>query len=80
MFESRVLRRIFGPKGDEVLGEWRTLRIEQLNDFYTSQNVIGVIESRRMRWADHVARMGNRRHAYWVLVGNPDGQGPLGRP
>jgi len=54
--------------------------IEQLNNFYTSQNVIGVIESRRMRWADHVARMGNRRHAYRVLVGNPGGQGPLGRP
>jgi hypothetical protein len=75
-----VLRRIFGPKRDEVLGEWRTLHIEQLNDLYTSQNNIRVIESRRMRLADHVARMRNRRRAYRDLVGNPDGQGPLGRP
>ena len=80
MFENRMLRRKFGPKRDEVLGEWRTLHMEQLNDFYTSQNVIRGIESRRIRWADHVACMGNRRRAYRVLDGNPDGQRPLGRP
>ena len=80
MFENRVLRRIFGPKRDEVLGEWRTLHIEELNDICISQNVLRVIESRRMRWVDEVARMGNRRLAYRVLVGNLDGQRPLGRP
>jgi hypothetical protein len=68
VFENRVLRRKFGPNRDEVLEEWRTLHIEQLNDFYTSQNVIRVIESRRMKWADHVTCMGNRRRAYRVLV------------
>ena len=80
VFENRVLRRIFGPKRDEVLGEWRTLHIEELNDICISQNVLRVIESRRMRWVDEVARMGNRRLAYRVLVGNLDGQRPLGRP
>jgi hypothetical protein len=58
VFENRLLRRIFGPKRDEVTREWRTLHIEQLNDFCTSQNVIWVIKSRRLGWADHVARMG----------------------
>jgi hypothetical protein len=60
VFENRVLRRIFGPKRDEVTGEWRRLHKEELNDLYSSQNIIRVIKSRRMRWAGHVARMGKR--------------------
>jgi hypothetical protein len=79
VFENRVLRRIFGPKRDEVTGEWRRLHNEELNDLYSSTN-IRVIKSRRMRWAEHVARMGDRRGAYWVLVGRPEGMRPLGRP
>ena len=60
MFQNRVLRRIFGPKGDEVTSEWRKLRNEELNDLYCSPNIVRVIKSRRMRWAGHVARMGGR--------------------
>ena len=58
VFENRVLRRIFGPKRDEVTGEWRTLHNEELNDLYCSPNIVRVIKSRRMRWVGHVARMG----------------------
>jgi hypothetical protein len=65
VFENRVLRRIFGPKRDKATGEWRRLRNEELNDLYSSRNIIGVIKSRRMRWAGHVARMGKRE----VLTG-----------
>jgi hypothetical protein len=79
-FENRVLRGIFGPKRDEVTGEWRRLHIEELNDLYSSPTIIRVIRSRRMRWAGHVARMGEGRGAYRILVGRPEGRRPLGRP
>jgi len=72
-FENRVLGRIFGPKRDEVTGEWRKLHIEELNDLYFSPNIFRVIKSRRMRWARHVARMKEGRGVYKVLVGNPEG-------
>ena len=79
MFESMVLRRIFGPKRDEVTGEWRKLHNEELHDLY-SPNIVRLIKSRRMRWAGHVARMGEWRGVYRVLVGEPEGKRPLGRP
>jgi len=78
--ENMVLRRIFGPRRDEVTGEWRRLHNEDLNDLYTSRNIVRVMKSRRMRWAGHVARMGEERGAYKVLVGKPEGRRPLGRP
>jgi hypothetical protein len=68
----------FGPKRDEVTGEWRRLHNEELNDLYSSPNIIRVIKSRRMRWARHVARMGEGRGAYRVLVGRHEGRRPLG--
>jgi hypothetical protein len=77
---NRVLRRIFGPKGNEATGKWRRLHNEELNDLYLSPNIIRVIKSRRMRWAEHVARMGEKRGAYRILVGRPEGRRPLGRP
>jgi hypothetical protein len=80
VFENRVLRRIFGPKKDGVIGEWKRLHNEELNDLYSSPNIIRVIKSRRMRWAGHVARMGEGRGAYRILVGRPEGRRPLGRP
>jgi hypothetical protein len=80
VFENRVPRRIFGPKRDEVTGEWRRLHNEELNNLYSSPNIIRVIKSRRMRWAGHVARMGEGRGAYRILVGRPEGRRPLGRP
>jgi hypothetical protein len=80
VFENRVLRRIFGPKRDEVTGEWRRLHNEELNDLYPSPNIIRVTKSRRMRWAGHVARMVEGRGAYRILVGRPEGRRPLGRP
>ena len=67
--KNRVLRRIFGPKRDEVIGEWRKLQYEELNDLYSS-NIIRVIKSRRIRWVGHVACMGERRGVHRVLVGN----------
>jgi len=79
VFENRVLRGIFGPKWDEVTGEWRKLHNEELNDLYCSPNIVRVITSRRMRWARHVARMGERRGVYRVLMGKPEGKRPLGR-
>jgi len=69
VFEKRVLRRIFRPKKDELTREWRKLHNEELNDMYSSSNIIRVIKSRRMRWAGHVTRMGERRGLYRVLVG-----------
>jgi hypothetical protein len=66
VFKNRVLRRIFGPKRDGVIGEWRRLNNEELNDLYSSPNIIGVIKSRRMRWAGHVARMSEGRGAYRI--------------
>jgi hypothetical protein len=80
LFENRVLRRIFGPKRDEVTGDWRRLHNEELNDLYSSPNIIRVIRSRRMRWAGYVARTGEGRGAYRILVGRPEGRRPLGRP
>jgi len=78
LFENMVLRRIFGPRRDEVTGEWRRLHNEELNDLYCSPNIVRVIKSRRMRWAGHVARKGEERGAYRVLVGKPEGRRPLG--
>ena len=80
MFEKRVLRRIFGPKRDEITGEWRKLHKEELNDLYSSPNTVWVRKSRRMRWAGHVAHMLERRGVHRVLVGKPEGKRPLGRP
>ena len=80
VFENMVLWRIFGSRSDEVTGEWRRLHNEELNDLYSSPNIVRVIKSRRMRWAGHVASMGEERGAYRVLVGKPEGKRPLGRP
>ena len=80
MFENRVLRRILGPKRDEVIGEWRKLHNEELSDLYSSPNIVWVIKSRRMRWAGRAARMSERRGLYRVLLGKPEGKRPLGIP
>ena len=79
LFENRVLRKIFDPKRDEVIGEWRRLHNKGLYDLYTSPKIIPVIKSQRIRWARHVACMGARRSAYRVLVVRPDGKHPLRR-
>jgi len=75
-----VLRRIFGPRRDEVMGEWRRWHNEELNDLYSSPNNVWVIKSRTMRWAGHVVHMGEEMGVYRVLVGKPEGKRPLGRP
>jgi hypothetical protein len=80
VFENRVLRRIFGPKGNEVTEEWRKLHNAELHNLYSSPDIIRHIKSRRMRWAGHVARMGEERKLYKVLVGKPKGKRPLRRP
>jgi len=80
VFENIVLRRIFGPRRDEVTGEWWRLHNEELNDVYSSPNIVRVIKSRRKRWAGPVARMGEERGVYRVFVGRPEGRRPLGRP
>ena len=75
-----MLRRIFGPKKDEVIGGWRKLHNEELNDLYSSPSIFGVIKSRRMRWAGHAVHMGERSGIYRVLVGKLEGKRPPGRP
>jgi hypothetical protein len=80
VFENRVLRRIFGPKRDEVTGDWRKLHNEELHKLYSSPNIIRMIKSRRMRWAGYVARMGEKRNLYRILVGKSEGKRPVGRP
>jgi hypothetical protein len=80
VFENRVLRRIFGPKRDEVTGGWRKLHNEALHGLYSSPSIVRVIKARRMRCAGYVARMGEVRGAYNILVGRPEGRRPLGRP
>jgi hypothetical protein len=79
VFENRVLRRIFGPKRDEVTGECGKLHNEELHDIYSSPSIIRINKAKRMRWAGHVARM-EKRHAYGFLVGKREGRRPLGRP
>jgi hypothetical protein len=78
--ENRVLRRIFGPKRDEVTGGWRKLHNEELHNVYSSTSIIRMIKSMRMIWTGHVARRGKKRNAYKILVENPEGKRPLGRP
>jgi len=80
VFENMVLRRIFGPRRDEVTGKWRRLNNEELNDLYSSPNIVRVIKSRRVRWAGHVACMGEERGVYKILLGKLEGRRPLGRP
>jgi len=77
---SRQLNKVFGPKRDEVTGEWRKLHNEELNDLYSLPNIVRVVKSRRMTRAGHVARMGEDRGVQRVLVGKPEGKRPLGRP
>jgi hypothetical protein len=79
VFENRVLRRIFGPKRDEVKGEWRKMHSGELHSLYSSPNTIRQMKSRRMRWVGHVACMGEGRNMYRVLMGKPEGERPLGR-
>jgi hypothetical protein len=74
-----VLRRIFGPRRDEVTGEWRKLHNEELHDLYSSPSIIRIMKARRMRWVGHVARIEGKRNAYRLLVGKPEGRRPLGR-
>jgi hypothetical protein len=79
VFENRVLRRVFGPKSDEVTGEWRKLHNEELDVLYSSPNIVREIKSSIMRWVGHVARMGERRSVYRVMVRKPGERRPLGR-
>jgi hypothetical protein len=79
VFQNRVLRRIFGPKKDEVTGEWRKLHNQELRDLYSWSSIIRVIKSRGMRWTGHVTRMGEKRNTYRLLVGKPEGNKPLRR-
>jgi hypothetical protein len=80
VYENRVLRKILWAKRDEVTRERRNLHNEELNDLYSSPNIVWIIKLRRMRGAGHVARMGERRGVYRVLVGKPEGKRPVGRP
>ena len=80
VFENRVMRKVFGAKRDEVAGEWRKLYNEELSDLYSLPSIVQVVKSRRMRWAGHVARMGEGRGVHRVPVGKPEGKRPLGRP
>jgi hypothetical protein len=78
--ENRAMRRIFGPKRDEMTGDWRKLHNEELHNLYSSPNIIRMIKSRRMKWAWHVARVVGKRNAFRILVGKSDGKRPQGRP
>jgi len=80
VFENMVLRRIFGPRRDEITGQWKRWHNEELSDLYSSPNIVQVIKSRKMRWVGHVARMGEKSGLYRVTVGKPEGKRPLGRP
>jgi hypothetical protein len=80
VFENRLLRRIFGPKRDRVTGGWRKLHYKELHNLYSSPSIIRIIKWKRMRWAGHVTRMGEKRNVYRLLVGKPEGKRPLGRP
>jgi hypothetical protein len=80
VFENRVLRRTIGPKRDKATGEWRKLHNEELHDLYSSTSIIRIMKARKMRWTGHVARMGEKRNTYRLLVGKPEGRRPLGRP
>jgi hypothetical protein len=80
VFENKVLRKIYGPKRDEITGEWRRLHNEELHELYDSPDIIRIMKSRRLRWAGHVARMGEKRRLYSIVVGKPEGKRPLGRP
>jgi hypothetical protein len=80
VFENRVLRRMFGPKRDGVTEGWRKLYNEELHNLYSSPIIIRIIKSRRMKWAGHVARMGEKTNVFRLLVGKPEGKRPLGRP
>jgi hypothetical protein len=80
VFEKRVLRIIFGPKTDEMTGEWRMLHNEELNNLYSSPDIIRQVKSRRMRWAGHVASTGEDIKVYKILARKPEGRRPLGRP
>jgi hypothetical protein len=80
VFENRALRRLFRSNSDETTGEWRKLHIEDLNNLYSLPNIVWVVKSRRMRWAGHVARMGEERGVHRVLVGRPERNRPFGRP
>jgi hypothetical protein len=80
VFENRVVRRIFAPRRDEVTGGWRKLHNEEFRDLYSSPSIIRIINSRRMRLAAHVVRIGSKGNAYGLLLGKPEGRRPLGRP
>jgi hypothetical protein len=80
VFENRVLRRIFGPRMDRITGRWRKLQNEELHNVYSWPSIIRIIKSRRMKWAGHVARMGEKSNVYRLLVGKPEGKRPLGKP
>jgi hypothetical protein len=80
VFENRVLRRIFGPKRDEVIEVWRKLHNDELHNLYGSPSIIRMVKSRRMKWEGHVAPMGEKRNAYRILVGKPKGRRLLGTP
>jgi hypothetical protein len=80
LVEMMLMLRVFGLKRDEVTGKWRKLHNEELNDLYSLPNIVRVVKSKIMRWAGHLARMGEERGVHRVLVGKPEGKRPLGRP